>query len=70
LSSVLSDPGYDNGNDERVFINTIGSAWNYTPRQLDETFFDSDIYEALKDTIFRVGQDRICTDDRFVAIVN
>jgi sugar/nucleoside kinase (ribokinase family) len=40
---VLSDPGHDNGNGERIFINTIGAAWNYTPQQLDEAFFDSDV---------------------------
>jgi sugar/nucleoside kinase (ribokinase family) len=40
---VLSDPGYDNGNGERIFINTIGAAWDYTPQQLDEAFFDSDV---------------------------
>ncbi|MDR1408375.1 MAG: carbohydrate kinase family protein [Tannerella sp.] len=39
---VLSDPGYDHGNGERVFINTIGASWNYRPDELDETFFASD----------------------------
>jgi sugar/nucleoside kinase (ribokinase family) len=40
---VLSDPDYDNGNGERIFINTIGAAWNYTPQQLEDAFFDSDV---------------------------
>jgi len=40
---VFSDPNYDNGNGERIFINTIGAAGNYTPEELDEDFFTSDI---------------------------
>jgi sugar/nucleoside kinase (ribokinase family) len=40
---VLSDPGYDRGHGERIFINTIGAAWNYTPDQLDDKFFSSDV---------------------------
>jgi len=40
---VLSDPHYDNGHGERMFINTIGAAWDYKPEDLDETFFQSDI---------------------------
>jgi sugar/nucleoside kinase (ribokinase family) len=40
---VLSDPHYDNGHGERMFINSIGAAWDYLPEQLDEAFFKSDI---------------------------
>ncbi|KAA6341792.1 hypothetical protein EZS27_010430 [termite gut metagenome] len=40
---VLSDPSYDNGNGERIFINTIGAAWHYAPEQLDDAFFASDV---------------------------
>lgn len=40
---VLSDPGYDNGHGERMFINSIGAAWDVMPRYLDDDFFDSDI---------------------------
>jgi sugar/nucleoside kinase (ribokinase family) len=40
---VLSDPGYHNGNGERVFINSIGAAWDYKPDDLDDDFFNSDI---------------------------
>jgi sugar/nucleoside kinase (ribokinase family) len=40
---VISDPSYDNGNGERIFINTIGAAWDYTPDNLDEAFFNSDV---------------------------
>ncbi|MDR2763458.1 MAG: carbohydrate kinase family protein [Tannerella sp.] len=39
---VLSDPDYDNGNGERVFINTIGASWKYRPDELDDAFFASD----------------------------
>lgn len=40
---VLSDPFYDNGNGERMFINSIGAAWDYRPENLDADFFHSDI---------------------------
>jgi sugar/nucleoside kinase (ribokinase family) len=40
---VLSDPSYDNGHGERMFLNSIGAAWNYRPDQLDEDFFNSHI---------------------------
>lgn len=40
---VLSDPYYDNGNGERMFINSIGAAWDYKPEDLDKDFFNSDI---------------------------
>jgi sugar/nucleoside kinase (ribokinase family) len=39
----LSDPHYDNGHGERIFINTIGAAGELFPDDLDETFFDSDL---------------------------
>lgn len=40
---VLSDPQYNNGNGERIFINSIGSAWEYSPNELGDDFFASDI---------------------------
>jgi len=40
---VLSDPSYDNGHGERMFINSIGAAWDYSPDELDDDFFNSDI---------------------------
>lgn len=40
---VLSDPLYDNGHGERMFINSIGAAWEYRPEELDDDFFNSDI---------------------------
>ena len=40
---VLSDPGYDNNHGERMFINSIGAAWDYHPDALDDDFFNSEI---------------------------
>lgn len=40
---VLSDPDYDNGEGERTFINTIGSAGLFTPQDLPESFFSADM---------------------------
>ena len=40
---VLSDPLYDNGHGERMFLNSIGAAWDYRPDELDDDFFNSDI---------------------------
>ena len=40
---VLSDPQFDNGHGERIFINSIGAAWDYSPEELGEGFFNSDI---------------------------
>jgi sugar/nucleoside kinase (ribokinase family) len=40
---VLSDPTYDHGHGERIFINSIGAAWDYSPENLDSSFFASDV---------------------------
>jgi len=40
---VLSDPDFDNGHGERIFINTIGAANEFKPDFLKDDFFDSDI---------------------------
>jgi sugar/nucleoside kinase (ribokinase family) len=40
---VLSDPKYNHGNGERIFINSIGSAWTYSPENLNNVFFESDV---------------------------
>ena len=40
---VLSDPTFDHGHGERIFINSIGAAWDYKPEDLDDDFFNSDI---------------------------
>ncbi|MFH0760050.1 MAG: carbohydrate kinase family protein [Bacteroidota bacterium] len=43
FTDVLSDPEFDHGHGERTFINNIGAAWKYSPEQLTDQFFDSDI---------------------------
>ncbi len=43
FTDVLSDPGFDHGHGERVFINNIGAAWDFKPSDLDEAFFESDM---------------------------
>lgn len=40
---VLSDPDYQGGEGERIFINDIGAAWNFGPDDLPESFFESDM---------------------------
>jgi sugar/nucleoside kinase (ribokinase family) len=40
---VLSDPNYDHGAGERLFINSIGAAWDVSPDDLDKDFYGSDI---------------------------
>lgn len=40
---VLSDPDYDQGHGERIFVNSIGAAWEYSPDELQEDFFASDV---------------------------
>ena len=43
FTDVLSDPDFDHGNGERIFINNIGAAWEFLPEDLDESFFNADI---------------------------
>jgi sugar/nucleoside kinase (ribokinase family) len=40
---VLSDPLFEDGHGERMFINSIGAAWMFDQDDLDEDFFNSDI---------------------------
>jgi sugar/nucleoside kinase (ribokinase family) len=40
---VLSDPDFNERDGERIFINSIGAAWDYAPNDLPDVFFDSDI---------------------------
>jgi len=40
---VLSDPAYNRGQGERMFINSIGGAWDFSPERIDEEFFTSDM---------------------------
>ena len=43
FTDVLSDPNYDEGRGERIFINNIGAAWKYLPGHLDDGFYNADI---------------------------
>jgi sugar/nucleoside kinase (ribokinase family) len=43
FTDVLSDPDYDSGHGERIFINNIGAAWDFLPTDLDDSFFSSQI---------------------------
>ncbi len=40
---VLSDAEYNHGHGERIFINSIAAAWEFTSGMLDEQFFASDV---------------------------
>ena len=40
---VLSNPDHEHGHGERIFINSIGAAKDYSPDNLDDDFFSSDI---------------------------
>lgn len=43
FTHVLSDPNFEDGNGERTFINNIGAAWDLTPGELPEPFFNAEI---------------------------
>ncbi|NJK98693.1 MAG: carbohydrate kinase family protein [Bacteroidales bacterium] len=43
FTDVLSDPDYDGGHGERIFINNIGAAWEFLPGDLDDKFFMSNM---------------------------
>ena len=43
FTDVFSDPNYDHGRGERIFVNNIGAAWEYAPKHLNDAFFKSDI---------------------------
>ena len=40
---VLSDPSFNQGHGERMFVNSIGAAWEVTSEDLDDGFFNADI---------------------------
>lgn len=73
FTDVLSDPSYDNGNGERIFINNIGAACDFYPEDLDEAFFQSDmvvfgatalvphIHESLLDLLKRAKENGALT---------
>ena len=43
FTDVFSDPDFDRGNGERIFVNNIGAAGELRPEDLDESFFNADI---------------------------
>ncbi|HJZ39475.1 MAG TPA: carbohydrate kinase family protein [Bacteroidales bacterium] len=43
FTDVLSDPDFDQGHGERIFVNNIGAAWDFKPGDLDDSFFRSDM---------------------------
>jgi sugar/nucleoside kinase (ribokinase family) len=43
FTDVFSDPTYDEGQGERMFVNNIGAAWDYSPDLLSSNFFEADI---------------------------
>lgn len=42
-TTVFSDPSYDGGHGERIFLNTIGASWHYDASCIPESFYGSDI---------------------------
>jgi sugar/nucleoside kinase (ribokinase family) len=43
FTDVLSDSSYNYGQGERTFVNNIGAAWDYSPDELNNEFFEADI---------------------------
>jgi sugar/nucleoside kinase (ribokinase family) len=43
FTDVLSDPAWDRGHGERIFINNIGAAWDFHPGDLSDDFFNCDM---------------------------
>jgi sugar/nucleoside kinase (ribokinase family) len=41
FTDVFSDPTFNNGQGERTFVNNIGAAWDYSPDNLPDDFFNS-----------------------------
>lgn len=76
FTDVLSDPGFDQGHGERIFINNIGAAWEMYPDDLDEAFFKSDIVvfggTALVPDIHRhlLEMLRKAKDNQAITVVN
>jgi sugar/nucleoside kinase (ribokinase family) len=42
-TTVFSDPEYDEGHGERIFVNTIGASWKFLPSEISDEFYKSDI---------------------------
>ncbi len=43
FTDVFSDPGYDGGVGERIFVNNLGAAELYKPEDLTDAFFEADM---------------------------
>lgn len=43
FTDVFSDPTFENGQGERTFVNNIGAAWDYSPDNLPDDFFHSQV---------------------------
>ncbi len=41
FTDVFSDPTFDHGQGERTFVNNIGAAWDFSPENLPDDFFQS-----------------------------
>ena len=73
FTDVLSDPNYDHGNGERIFINNIGAAADFYPEDLDDAFFQSDmvvfgatalvprIHESMQELLKRAKKNKALT---------
>jgi sugar/nucleoside kinase (ribokinase family) len=73
FTDVFSDPDFDGGNGERIFINNIGAAWDFFPEDLDDSFFESDlvafggtalvpnIHSSLGDLLYRAKENDVIT---------
>ncbi len=58
---VLSDPGFENGHGERMFINSIAAAWEFGPDDLPDEFFRSDIVVFGGTALVPVIHDNLAT---------
>lgn len=73
FTDVLSDPDYDGGLGERIFINNIGAAWEFMPEDLESNFFKSNIvvfggtalvpniHKALGELLLKARQNKAIT---------
>lgn len=43
FTDVFSDSSFDGGHGERTFVNSIGSAWEFTSEKIPEDFFEADL---------------------------
>ena len=52
---VLSDPNYNKGHGERVFINDIGAARHMGPGDLEDGFFDAQMVQQGNVRVYHVA---------------